>query len=124
MTSPEGRWWKARQGLGDALGENQALARGHEIRTTRSDETVDLARQQGRAEAALELAKSKLDLATLHDRRARSAYEHAIKVAQFRGLAPEKAAPFTPDPGFAEAQAEFAAAKEELRKITNNVTVR
>lgn len=116
MTSPEGRWRKARQDLGDALRDNQALARGYEKRVARSDETLDRARQQGRAEAALELAKSKLDLATMRDRRARSAYEHAIKIAEFRGVSPENAAPFVPDPGFAEAQAEFAAAEDECRR--------
>ena len=117
MSSPEGRWWKAKRDLGDALRENQALARGHENRAARSDETQDLARQQGRAEATLELAKSKLDLATMRDRRARSAYEHAIKIAEFRGVSPDKATPFVSDPDFAEAQAEFAAAEDESRRI-------
>ena len=117
MTSPEGRWWKTKQDLGDALQENQELTRRHQYASARSAETMDLARQGGRTEAELELALSKLDLALLKDRRARSAHGHANEVARRRGAPPDALPTYIADPSLAAVQAEFDAAQEALRQI-------
>lgn len=117
MTSPEGRWWKARQNLGDELGKGHDLARRNENASAHSAEIIDLAHQSGQTEAVLELARVNLDLALLKDRRARAAHENANEVARRRGATPDTLSPYVTDPSLAVAQAEFHSAQREYHRV-------
>jgi hypothetical protein len=111
MSSLEGRWLRAKGTLGDALQDNRDVTAQYERTSERAPEIIDLARQNARAEAALELARVNLDLALLQDRRSRSAHDHAGKVALLRGASPDSLDPYMPDAALTEAQAAFDAAQ-------------
>lgn len=116
MTSPEGRWWKVPQNLGDALRENQELTRRYEYGLARNAESLDLARKCVGTEVDLQMERAKLDLVLQQDRRARSAHERANEIARLRGASPDTLAPYLPDPRLAEAQAEFDVAEAAHRQ--------
>ena len=117
MTSPEGRWWKAKQNIGDELRKGQDLDRGNEFASAHSAEIMGLAHQSGQNEAVLELARVNLDLALLKDRRARLAHDHANEVARMQGVSPVTLTPYFADPSLAAAQAEFDSALQEYHRV-------
>ena len=117
MSSPEGRWSKAKQDLGDVLGENHVLTQRHQNPPAQSAEIIGLAHQSGQTEAELELARVNLDLALLKDRRARSAHEHANEVARMKGVSPDTLPTYIADPSLAVAQAEFDLAQAEYHRV-------
>ena len=117
MSSPERRWWQAKRTLGDALQENRNLTDRYAQTSERVPEIVNLAREGARTEAAFELARVNLDLALLKDRRARSAHDHATKMASLRGASPHSLPPYLPDQQLAEAQEAFDLAQSAHQAV-------
>ena len=115
MSSPEGRWWNAKRALGEALQENHGRTERYRLASARATEVADLARKSAQTEAALDLARVQLDLALVRDRRLRSAFDHAAKMALLRGALPNSSASYVSDPQLAEAQAAFDAAQSAHR---------
>ena len=120
MNGPEG-WKGAKSNLGEALSNLDGQTREYRFAEARLSETAHLIRESAHLEARLQLAQSRLDLATVRERRSRSNHEHTNELALRRGASPESLTPYTPDTSLAEAQSELDAVKLELDRMTGEI---
>lgn len=120
MTSPEG-WQRARRDLGESLTSLDRQNREYDYAATRLSETAHLIRESAHLEARLELARSRLDLAAVRDRRARSNHDHTNELALRQGASPESRVPYTPDSSLGVAQAEYDKVQLEYDRVAQEI---